>query len=192
MITKSSPRKPQRLTVHYVVLAYICIGHVQYYTAVANCIASGSFYLCFFHKSYLHNRIQCVSVNSYPSSNLPVLSGVPQGSILGLQLFLVFIINLPSAIASQSLAYCDDTKCYWEISSLCEITHSSRILTFYQHGPSVITYCLIFPNLCLWVSTASSPLSIPSIVTPYHYPPAAKIWVSSFNTTEGALWNDYQ
>ena len=86
---------------------------------------------------YLNNRIQCVSVNNCLSTPLPVISGVPQGSILGPLLFLIYINDLPLAVTSSKLLlFADDAKCYKTIHNLPDI-HSLQLdlnsLTNWSH-----------------------------------------------------------
>ena len=63
--------------------------------------------------SYLSNRKERTSFENELSEALPVTFGVPQGSILGPLLFLVYINDLPSAIEHSEVSlYADDTVLY--------------------------------------------------------------------------------
>jgi hypothetical protein len=64
-----------------------------------------------FLEAFLSNRKQRVIVNGCTSDWSPVISGVPQGSVLGPLLFLIYINDFPSQIKwSTSFCYADDTK----------------------------------------------------------------------------------
>ena len=68
--------------------------------------------LQWFH-SYLSNGSQTVRIHSVISDPLPMVNGVPQGSILGPILFSIYINDLPKIPRSCSTdCYVDDTKLY--------------------------------------------------------------------------------
>ncbi len=64
-------------------------------------------------KSYLENRTQCVSINGCISTPNVIRSGVPQGSILGPLLFLLFMNDMPGNIMNSTVdMYADNTLIY--------------------------------------------------------------------------------
>ena len=67
-------------------------------------------------KSYLSHRTQRVALNSNVSEPSKIVHGVPQGSILGPLLFLLFINDLPLSLQSKSTyidLYADDITIYY-------------------------------------------------------------------------------
>ena len=73
-------------------------------------------------KDYLHDRHQRVRVNGALSSRSKVLSGVPQGSVLGPALFLLFVADLTPTVNNFISLYADDSKLF---NSLYETTDES-------------------------------------------------------------------
>ena len=63
-------------------------------------------------RGFLANRHQKVRVGSASSESERVLSGIPQGSILGPVLFTIFINDLPDCVPSTCKISADDTKVY--------------------------------------------------------------------------------
>jgi hypothetical protein len=69
-------------------------------------------------ESFLCGRKQRVVVNSANSSWLECTSGVPQGSSLGLLLFLLYVNDLPQVMQhSKILLYADDAKIFKTITN---------------------------------------------------------------------------
>ena len=68
-------------------------------------------------KAFLSDRRQRVVVNGQFSSWLPVTSGVPQGSVLGPLLFLLYINDISTVVSySKVKLFADDVTVYKEIS----------------------------------------------------------------------------
>lgn len=68
--------------------------------------------------SYIDNRSQAVVVNNYVSSWVKVPSGVPQGSLLGPLLFIIFINDIGTCFrSSQLLCFADDMKIFSVVST---------------------------------------------------------------------------
>lgn len=72
-------------------------------------------------RAFLSNRQQRVVVEGSASDWIDVTSGVPQGSVLGPLLFIVYINDLPDCVQSQVKIFADDTKLYAKVDQVSSI-----------------------------------------------------------------------
>ena len=63
-------------------------------------------------KDFLNSRSKAVVLNGVKSDKIAVSPGVPQGSVLGPILFLIYINDLPDQVKSMIRLFADDTAIY--------------------------------------------------------------------------------
>ena len=96
--------------------AFDSISHPKLIHKLSSYGISGNL-LCWI-KAFLTNRKQMVRINSTFSSICDVISGVPQGSVLGPMLFIIFINDITDNLDQSTTAklFADDIKLYSELS----------------------------------------------------------------------------
>ena len=72
--------------------------------------------------NFLSNRLQRVVINGSASTWSKVLSSVPQGSVLGPLLFIIYVNDLPDVLHCCIQQYADDAKLYSIIKSYNDIS----------------------------------------------------------------------
>jgi hypothetical protein len=85
-------------------------------------------------KAFLSNRKQRVCLGDNSSDWANVLSGVPQGSVLGPILFVIYINDLPNICENQAKMYADDTKI------LADVTLSNGASTLQNDINNVVNW----------------------------------------------------
>ena len=89
--------------------------------------------------NYFSDRFQSVILNGQKSSWRPVKAGVPQGSILGPLLFLVYINDLPNELKSSVKLFADDTSLFTIVkqhidSTIFEINKGISVIKKLRHS----------------------------------------------------------
>ena len=116
--------------------------------------------------SFLSGRTQCVNVNGKISSSQPVTSGIPQGSVLGPILFVIYINDLPEALKGGSIAFlfADDTKIFRKINELVDVDMLQKDVDYAVEW-SGIWLLKFHPDKCVHMG-----IGVNKIITdPYHY-----------------------
>ena len=93
--------------------------------------------------SYISNRRQQTIVHGVTSTSIPVTSGVPQGSILGPLLFLLYENHLSNAVSNSRIAtFADDTKIFKTINSISDASALQYDLSNFEKSSTNVNQAL--------------------------------------------------
>ena len=126
-----------------------------------------------FITDYLRDRQQQVLISGKFSSMKSAQSGVPQGSILGPLLFIIFIDDIAGGISpgTHLSLYADDTKIWRQISSDTDILRLQKDID-YLHDWSLSNKMRFHPDKCKVLSVTgkvSEALSLLSMLPFYNF-----------------------
>jgi len=130
-------------------------------------------------REYLYDRKEYVSINGRHSNLLPVISGVPQGSVLGALLFVLYDNDVPfnsTCMHSSVFLFADDTKCLQLIQSIpADMLHLQEdldLLSSWSHDWKLcfneIKCLLLQIHNRLSNSTVEAQPSVASVTTPHY------------------------
>ena len=119
-------------------------------------------------KSYLDNRFQYVDVNNTKSSCKRISCGVPQGSVLGPLLFLLYINDLPNCSKLGNFRiFADDTAIFFYCDDPNQL--SNKIVTIMNHvsdwfSANKLTLNLKKSNFCVFRSVNNKNKQFPDTI----------------------------
>ena len=85
-------------------------------------------------RAFLGSRSHRVVIEGEESESIPVTSGVPQGSVPGPNLFLIYINDLPDEVCSQVRLFADVTALYHTMESEDDGSTLQTTWTYYRCG----------------------------------------------------------
>jgi hypothetical protein len=99
-------------------------------------------------KQFLTNRTQSVILENHKSDPLDVVSGVPQGTVMGPLLFLAYINDLPEATSSSARLFADDCLLFRRIRKIQDAVYLQNDLSSLEEWERKWQMCF-HPEKCI-------------------------------------------